>query len=141
MRKQTILWKLSSTGGILLYAALNYFQWLTENSAGTFHPSKTPSNQYEHLVHYGVFHLSYLVLTAGIISLWFSSFNKAKTTFLIHLSLLLLAGGTAVLFKNGLLLPLSGDFTNILINDVLQKPLYPLLLLLFFIIDDKKSSL
>ena len=141
MKSKKILTKISSICSVLLYAAVNYFQWATENSEGSFSPSKTPSQQYEHLAHYGLFHATYLLLITTTISLWLYSFKKVKTIFFIHLSILFIAGCSALLFKNNILNHTTGDFANILINDILQKPIYPLLLLLYFIFEERKPSL
>mgnify|MGYP006199171003 CR=1 FL=1 len=141
MKSKKLLTKISSICSILLYAAVNYYQWGTENSEGSFSPFKISSHQYEHLAHYGMFHVTYLLLITTTISLWFYSFKKVKTTFFIHLSLLSIAGCSAILFKNNILNHITGDFANILINDILQKPIYPLLLLLYFIFEKRKPSL
>lgn len=140
MKSQQTLRRISSLGGILLNAALNYFQWTSENWQGTFSPSKTPSGAYEHLLHYTVFHLIYLLLNIGIISLWFYSTKKIKSVVHIHLVVLAFAGIAAVCFKNEIALPSSGILAKTLINDLLQKPVYPLLLLLFFIVEERQGK-
>ena len=133
-------YKIISITCVCVYAIVNYIQWVLQCQVASFSPEKIVSTQIEHFNHYFFFHCAYLVLVLVIVFSWFRSVAIIKETILIHMGLLLIVFLSVVLFKRAYFLPLSGYLAKILLNDVLQKPIYPLLLLMFFIIGKTKSS-
>ncbi len=134
------LYKLISLTGILFYAVINYVQWKLQTGHSSYHPSKISTSQFEHIPHYLGFHLIYLFLVLTLVYSWFGSTKKLKQTLFIHLFVLFITCLTAVLFKNRLLLPWSGELAKVLINDILQKPIYPILVLVFFFLEEKAKQ-
>ena len=140
MRKKNLLYKTISIVGIFIYSGVNYYQWVFQRNSNSYSPTKTVSNKFEHLFHYSLVHVIYSLIILTIIYFWFHSTDKFRQTLIIHLGLIMISFSTAVAFKFQLLLPLTENLSKVLINDVLQKPIYPLLLLLFFIFEDKNTN-
>tara|TARA_B100000809_G_scaffold246430_1_gene274398 strand:+ start:941 stop:1366 length:426 start_codon:yes stop_codon:yes gene_type:complete len=138
--RRNLLYKLISIVSVFLYAATNYYQRAVQRKFSSFSPFKIVNTETEHLTHYALYHFTYLLLLVTMIYFWSQSIKKVKQTVIIHLVLLSTVFFSAIAFKRSFLLPLSGDLTNILLNGVLQKPIYPLLLLIYFIIENKQSK-
>jgi hypothetical protein len=137
--RKNLLYKLISIFGVFVYAVINYFQSSLQRKVASFSPSKEVSSEIEHLGHYAFYHTCYFILVVIIIWFWFQSLRRVKQAMYIHLALLTILFFSALAFKKSFFLLFSGYLTTILLNDVLQKPIFPLLLLAFFIIENKEK--